>query len=168
MVVLVMTLLTTTARAEPVYPAAAVKAEFVERFTQFVDWPAAALPPDATFIVCVLGTSDITGPLRYIAKQRRFKQRRAVVRSATPEMASSCHVLFVSPEALPDQRKLLVALRELPVLTITERGEGDERSTIITLFVEDHRLRFEIDPWVARTSGLELRAKLLRLGRKPE
>lgn len=164
---LAMSLLTTAARAEPVYPAAAVKAEFIERFTQFVDWPTSALPANATFVVCVLGTSDVTAPLRYIAKQRTFKQHRAVVRLATPETASTCHVLFVAPEVLPKYKKLLVELREYPVLTITELGESSERGTIITLFVEDRKLRFEIDPWVARASGLELRAKLLRLGRRP-
>lgn len=163
-----MTLLTATARAERLYPAAAVKAEFVERFTQFVDWPAAALPPDATFVVCVLGTTDITAPLQRIAKLRTFKQHRAVVRAAAPETATTCHVLFVAPEELPRQRALLARLRKRPVLTITELGEHHERGAIITLFTEDRKLRFEIDPQIARGSGLELRAKLLRLGRRPE
>jgi hypothetical protein len=161
-------LLTAAASAEPVYPAAAVKAEFIERFAQFVDWPASALPKDATFVVCVLGTSDITAPLRHIAKQRTFKHRRAIVRLPTPETASTCHVLFVTSEELPKRRELLAALRKYPVLTISELGDNRERGAIITLFVEDRKQRFEIDPDIARDSGLELRAKLLRLGRSPE
>src|SRR5690606_34787781 len=108
-------LLPAPAHAESVYPAAAVKAEFIERFTQFVDWPPSALPKQARFVVCVLGTTDVTPPLRRIAKLRTFKQRRTVVRSATPETASSCHVLFVAPEELRRHRMLLAALRRHPV-----------------------------------------------------
>lgn len=163
-----LSLLTSTAHAHPVYPAAPVKAEFIERFTQFVDWPASALPANAAFVVCVLGTSDVTAPLQRIAKVRTFKQRRAVVRLATPETASTCHVLFVTPEELPKRRELLASLSKQPVLTITELGDSHERGAIITLFAEDNKQRFEIEPALARNTGLELRAKLLRLARRPE
>ena len=58
---------------------AELKAEFVERFTRFVDWPPGALAD--RFVVCVRRESELGRRLGELMAQRRLKGRPVVVMS---------------------------------------------------------------------------------------
>src|SRR5262245_32327271 len=58
----------------------AVKAEFIERFTSFIDWPNHVFPDaDGPFVMCFVGSEDpIAEFIADLAKNRRVKGRRPV------------------------------------------------------------------------------------------
>lgn len=151
------------AAGQPGVARAELQAEFVERFTRFVDWPEPALPAGAPFVLCTLGAPEVGRHLARIAAEQSIKQRTAVVRATTD--AAGCHVLFVAQAELVRQRELLVRLRDRPILTITEVDGPSRSAAVITLFLEKGRQRFSIDAAGAKARGLQVRSKLLRLAR---
>src|SRR5688500_276455 len=57
-----------------------VKGLFIERFTRFIEWPPGALPPGASFEVCIQGTGETAEALARVAPTRKFKDRPSRVR----------------------------------------------------------------------------------------
>jgi hypothetical protein len=152
------------AEDESVVREAELKAEFVERFTRFVDWPSHG--PEHELVLCLVGVPSFGGALERMAEKRRF--RGAVARvERLPMVAdpSSCHVLVLGaldPSALG---VVLDACAARPVLTVADTPGFGEAGVMINLFRRGSRLGFEINLGAAERSRLRIRSKLVRLGR---
>jgi hypothetical protein len=53
----------------------------------------------------------------------------------------------------------------MPVLTVSEMPGFDELGGMVNFFIEDRRIRFEINPQAAARSGLRISSQLLNLSR---
>src|SRR5689334_13387639 len=74
-----------------------LKSIFVERFTRFIEWPEAALPPGSPFVVCIQGTGDTAENLFEVARSRKFKDRACEVRRVRADSdVNSCNLLYVA------------------------------------------------------------------------
>ncbi|HEY2749135.1 MAG TPA: YfiR family protein [Polyangia bacterium] len=147
---------------------ARVKAEFVERFTHFIEWPPTAFAaPDAPFVLCVIGRTPVAANLEALARARKIKDRRVELRRPPPNGdLSACHVVFIASEERPRLKQILDAVAGHPIVTIAD-SEGFARAGVLINLVLDPegRVRFEISPAGARHSALTLNAQLLRLSR---
>jgi hypothetical protein len=148
-----------------------LKAEFMERFTHFVDWPADAFPGrDAPFVFCVVGDSRISPYLERLAHDRRIKDRRAEVRhlglkGAAPD-PTGCHVLLIGPDERPHLHALLARVVNRPVLTVSDAEGFGKEGVLINFYIsDDDRVRFEISSTEVKRSPLKINAQLLRLAR---
>jgi hypothetical protein len=142
---------------------AELKAEFVERFTRFVDW-GDALPE--RFQICVFGDSPITAHLEAIARKRKIKQRRATVRVVDEvEHVERCQVLVIPAVGKKTLAAVLGRTDGLPVLTVADQAGAAHAGAIINFYRDGSHVKFEINTDAAADSGLKVRAKLLRLAR---
>jgi hypothetical protein len=146
-----------------------VKAEFIERFTHFIDWPAGALDPAGArpFVVCVIGESPLTSYLDRMAQDRRIKDRRIDLRRIKgPTEAPGCQLLLVGGSERPRLHQILGAVSGRPVLTVGD-SEGYAREGVLINFVVDDegRVRFEICAHELKRSGLKVSVQLLRMAR---
>jgi hypothetical protein len=143
-----------------------LKAAFLYNFAKFVDWPPAAFPEPATpVILCVLGDDAIGASLERVVKGETLNDRRLVVRRLRdPQEVRDCHVLFVSP-AEKHISQLLASLREAGVLTVGDGNDFLDQGGMIRFFLEQNRVRFDINLDAAERSRLKLSSKLLRLAR---
>ena len=143
-----------------------LKAAFLYNFAKFVEWPAAAFPePTTPVTLCVLGDDPLGASLEAVVKGEKLNDRRLVVRLLRdPQAIPGCHVLFVSIEKgrLPE---ILASLRGSGVLTVGSAADFLERGGMIRLFLEQNRVRFDINLDAAEQSHLTLSSKLLRLAR---
>jgi YfiR/HmsC-like len=145
-----------------------VKAEFIERFTRFIDWPSDAfLGSDAPFIICVVGDTPIAPHLDHVARVRRIKDRRVEVRRSTAASdLRGCHVAFIASGERPRLKQILAAVSGRPVLTVGDADGFAREGVLINLVLdEESHVRFEICSSEARKSGLKISAQLLRLAR---
>jgi hypothetical protein len=145
-----------------------VKAEFVERFTHFVEWPPGAFAsPDAPFVICVVGETPITTYLEELARARRIKGRPVELRRVRPDgELLRCHVVFIAADERIHLQKILAEVGRLPILTIADTEGFGRDGVLINLDVDDEgRVRFYISPGVAKRTALMLNAQLLRLSR---
>lgn len=138
-----------------------VKAELVERFTRFVEWPWL---PEA-FALCVVGDSPITSHLEKIARRQRIKGKPVRVVRAPPESIVGCQVVMIAGDDRKRLRKVIGRTDGRPILSIAEAEGAAAAGAIINFYMEDARIRFEVNLGAAKRSRLTLRSKLLSLAR---
>jgi hypothetical protein len=141
-----------------VSPEYAVKANYLYKFTPFVEWPASAFSSRASaFQLCLFGDDPFGSVLEDVVRGRTVGDHPIAVRRITnPESATNCHMLYISK--LPAHDDVLKAVAGRPVLTVTDHGGG-----IIQFVVQDSHVRFDIDEAGAQASKITLSSKLISL-----
>jgi hypothetical protein len=148
-------------------PEPEIKAAFIYRFTQFVTWPDDAFAgTDAPFIVATVGDDSLSEALQRAMAGRVVNGRPiVVVHFASVDRIGHCHLLFVPASQQGSAPAILAKVGSAPVLTI---GDGDafmNQGGAIRLFVEDGRMKFELDPDVVTAARLKPGAQLMKVGR---
>lgn len=148
------------ARAQSASSGEAVKATFLYRFASFVDWPSGTFSADdAPIRLCIAGAEPLRSAAASQASGQMINGRPIqIVRLSSSLNAPQCHVLYVTG-ALSDDA--LRAVRQLPVLTVTDAATGANDRGVIHFAVVDNRVRFHIDEAQAAESGLTISSRLL-------
>lgn len=142
--------------------AAAVKAAFILKFGDFVQWPTAALSDAAAFNICVLGADPFHSALDQVVAGQTIGSHPVVVRRLQALTANDgCQILFVAHGTPQNVSVVFVTLREQPVLIITDEAEGLDADGMIHFVIRDGRVRFNIDEDAADRHGLKISSKLL-------
>lgn len=148
----------------------AIKAAFLYNFTKFIDWPGTAFSDAAApFTVCVVASETFRRHVEAIMDREQIRGRP--IRVAVPlsdDDLRRCHLLYFGADESARARKLLPAVRQLPVLTV---GEGDrflDHGGLIAFALVDDRVRFDISKRAANEAGLTVSSKLLRVARAVE
>lgn len=139
---------------------ATVKAAFVYNFAKFVEWHVDA---SNTVKICLTGVdNDLAATLSGL--EGRTVQTRAVSvrRDIKAGELDACHILVVGPGG----RSLAEAARgKAGLLTVSDVRGFAASGGIIELFVEDGRMRFEINARAAQRAGLRISSQLLKLAK---
>ena len=90
-----------------------VKAEFLERFTRFIEWPDDSSPnnPDKSFCICVTGKNPFGSYLEDMAAQVKIKGKLVEIHQIEKLITElpKCQILFIArseKERLADILKL--------------------------------------------------------------
>ena len=167
---LFLAVLTGTASAAPQSeqaPEYDLKAAYLYNFATFVDWPAAAFArPDAPFVVGVIGKDPFGAALDDTFRGLTVQKRRPEIRrSAEIEKLKGSHILFVPASEKARFKEIVEAFRGTSTLVLGEAEGFAAGGGSMNYFIEDKRLRFEVNPAAARRAGLSVSSQLLRLAR---
>ena len=153
--------------ALPEYP---VKAAFLYHFLEFVEWPESSrLPGPVT--IGVLGRDPFGDVLDNAVLDKVTEGRPiAVRRFANVAALAPCDILFVSSSEMAHLPAILARFQGSPVLTVGEAYRFAQRVGMIGFFLENHRVRLEVNRPAAEKAGLRLSSKLLGVARlvKPD
>jgi hypothetical protein len=139
-----------------------VKAAYLLNFTRFVEWPAD--PADTgPLTICIAGTNPFDDVLDETLRDEQVGAR--AIRSRPARESERCHVLFIPNGVSPDA--YIKSTRAQPVLTVGESPDFLRRGGIVNFFIENGKVRFEIDAERAERAGLRISSRLLRLARTP-
>lgn len=146
-----------------------VKAAFVCKFGNYIDWPPQTLgAAGEPFRIGVLASEAVVEEFRRTAVATSVAGRpvevRRLVRGEVPE---GVHALFVSRGMASHAPGLLTALLGRPVLTVTELDPG-AATGMINFVVVDDKVRFDILLPLATQSGLKISVRLLGVARRVE
>jgi hypothetical protein len=156
-------LCTSIGRAQDVTESS-LKAAFIYSFAKFTEWPQDALPSTAIFSACVLGDSPIRDALERTVTGRLILGRGISVSQVQLDgKLRSCHLLYVSRVTSAQVTAVVAAVRGAPVLTISDVDDFVRQGGIAQMFVENGKMRFDLNLEVARRSRLDLSSKLLVL-----
>lgn len=142
-----------------------LKAAFLLQFTRFVTWPEAstAVASNAPFTVGVVGRDPFGGALDAIMKDQKVGERRIVVkRFASWDAVTDCDLLYVSNSVERETTDSALA-RHRGMLTVSDLPRFCERGGDIRFFLQDQKVRFEINPAACERSGLKVSSHLMRL-----
>jgi len=141
-----------------------LKAAFVYNFAKFTEWPQDVLSGAAPFNACVLGDAPIGDALERSVKGRQLGGRTiAVLRVAPDGPLKSCHLLYMSGLKTAQIVTVVEALRGVPVLTISDVDDFARLGGIAHVFVENGKMRFDLNLELAKRARLQLSSKLLVL-----
>lgn len=147
-----------------------VKAAFLYKFLGYVDFPEAATPGQGEpLVIGILGADGIADELSRIVLGRSMNGRAVVVRKLRhADAPGKLHLLFIGDEDAADTEKALAAVRQTPVLTVTETGRTLRADSVISFRVVDERVRFDVSLDAAEKNNLKLSSRLLAVAYKVE
>ncbi len=147
----------------------AIKAEVIERFTHFVDWPNEAFAGStAPFTLCVVGDTPLLQPLQFVlARDHRIDDRHAELRQVKADGdLSGCQVAFIAASERSRLKQLVQRTAGHPILTVGDSDGFAHEGVLINLYLDEgNHVRFEICAEGVKKSGLKLSAQLLRFAR---
>jgi len=150
----------------------AVKAAYLFRFAQYVEWPSSP-SADTPFVIAISGAEEVAVHLERLSPGMTVNGRRVVVRRATRvQDLDGVHMFFIGESAFSRSRALRAHAAARPILIVTEVQEGIESGAVINFIEVNRNLRFEISLNAADRSGLRINSALLsvaaRVERRPQ
>jgi hypothetical protein len=145
----------------------AVKAAYLFRFAQYVEWPETAA--DTPFVFAVSGAEDVAVHLERLLTGMTVNGRHAVVRRVTrAQELEGVQILFVGADAFARSRALRSGAIKRPILVVTQDESGLDGGGVINFIEVDRNLRFEISLIAADRSGLKIDSSLLSVAARVE
>lgn len=142
-----------------------VKAAFLYNLLKFVDWPDDKNTRSGVINICVLGEDPFSDAFDF-AKNKTIENRRLVIKHfKTLQHIENCHALFISRSEQEYLEQILKAIKGLNILTFGDTEGFAQRGVIINFYIEENKVRFEININSLRRSGWRISSKVMRLAR---
>jgi len=136
-----------------------IKAAYLYNFLKYVEWPDRI---NRTFRICVAGQNPFGGVLDGLTKNERVRGN-PVKTELILGFEPGCDVIFTPRTSnIP---AYLQAAAGMPILTVGETPRYIEQGGIINFFVENGKVRFEINRTAAERAGLRISSRLLQLAK---
>ncbi len=158
----------TSVLAQPATPKEyQIKAVFLFNFAQFIEWPSTALTTNTgPFRIGVLGDNPFGTFLEETVRGEAIKNHQIVVQRAQEAAElKGCQLIFISKSEKKRLPEILTSLDSAAVVTVGEVEGFAQNGGIINFYIEDKKVRFEINPAAAHRAGLKLSSQLLSLGK---
>lgn len=145
-----------------------VKAAYLYKFVNYVQWPPSALADaDASLVIGVVGADRLGDELAQMVAERRNDTRPVRVRKLRrDEVATGLHIVFIGRAENSHAAQVLAGLRGKPVLTVTESDAGFNAGSVINFVIDDDKVRFDVAPRQSEAASLKISARLLAVARK--
>jgi hypothetical protein len=144
-----------------------VKAAFLYKFANYIEWPANAFASSsAPLVIGVVGAEDIAGELDRIVPGRNVNGHPvAVKRLKDGESAAGAHIVFFGRER--GAAAAVRAAREQGALTVTETERGLESAgSAINFITAGERVAFEVSLDAAEKSGHRISSRMLAVAKR--
>jgi hypothetical protein len=142
-----------------------VKAAFLYNFPKFVAWPARRAPVENVLTLCVLGPNPFGKALEILQGKPVGTMVWRVVLADSKTNLRECPVLFISASDSSNLSQILEGIKGAPILTVGDSEGYAGRGVVINFYLEDNKVRFEINVEASRLAGLTISSQLLKLAR---
>jgi hypothetical protein len=165
-VITILTLLAPAGQARPdsssTQPALTetqVKAAFLFNFTKFVGWAAG----DRPLGICIVGNQVLATAASDVVRGAVVGGRP--VTALAPAVGSSfsaCDLLYIGDVKADEAAAILARVRG-PVLTVGETPRFLRDGGMVRVFIEDNRLRFQVNRKQTEAAGIKISSQLMQL-----
>lgn len=144
-----------------------IKAAFLYKFGDFVQWPPEAFADAAApLVVAVIGADALASALERLVAERSVQGRPVTVRRLRRgEPLAGVHVLFARAGDA-ELRAILASAGRQPILVVTDSESGLGAGSAINFVIEDERVRFDIALPAAERARLKISSRLLSVARR--
>lgn len=163
-VLLALLLLLLAARGAEAAPATdnEVKAAFIHNIAKFVEWPPSA---PRGLKLCLLGQDPLGGAAAVLQGKAVGGMAWEVAAVKPGDSLRECRVLFIGASESDSLRRVLDGVKGSPVLTVGDSGGFAGQGVAVNFYLEQNKVRFEINVDAARRAGLRISSQLLKLAR---
>lgn len=143
-----------------------VETAFIYQFTNYIQWPNFDTSGSSTFVISVVGDTEMFESLEKLAKNKMVNKRPVQVHniSSVSDIKKSNIVVLAAAEP----NTLKEAIRKLKgsgALLVTHADGFAKKGAMINFFIDEGRLRFEINPSSLQNEGLKVSSQLLKLAK---
>ena len=144
-----------------------IKAAFLYNFALYTEWPATAFEsPESPIVLGVAGDDPFGQELDAAVRGKTVRGRAVEVRRyASATDVTSCHVLFISSAETKNLLNLFQRVGKSPMLTVGETEDFSSAGGVIRFYVEQNKVRFEVNPDAAARAHIKISSKLLQLAK---
>lgn len=139
---------------------AQARAAFLVNIARYVTWPQQY---NDSLVIGILGKGALGNEWHGVTSKMFHGRRVKVLKSNELDELSECNLLYIEENNSKKLSRLLLTLRDRPVLTIGDSPEFLLLGGTLNMFVQDNRLAFSINLAQARSVGLEISSNLLKL-----
>jgi hypothetical protein len=145
-----------------------VKAAFLFHFAQFVEWPPETFKDASTPLTyCTIGDDPFHGALDLSLSGKTIGARPTRVQHfKQPQEIHGCQILFIGAGEKKRLGAAMANVKNNPVLTVGETDHFIEEGGMIGFFVEEDKIRFEINLEAAELAKLKISSRLVALARR--
>lgn len=142
-----------------------VKAAFLYNFAKFVTWPSVRNDvSDSSFVIGILGKDPFGNVIEQVMGNKTVLGKQIqIIRYQTINQLQYCHILFISDSEKGHIRSVLKSVSGQPILTVSDMDDFVETGGMIRLYVDNNKIRFEINVHVSEQAHLKLSSKMLHL-----
>ena len=148
-----------------------LKAAWLKMIARFIEWPknSDVNDPSKPFIIGIVGNSPLLREVYafYIHGNQQIKKKPVVIR-AVPDRDDipHCHLLFISRSAKYRLAKIIAAVENLPLLTVSDTEGFADRGVHINFIIRHRNLWFEVNRQAVEKSGLVVSHHLLKVAKR--
>jgi len=144
---------------------ALVKAAFLYNFVKFVEWPnGLAVSKQQRINICIIGSDPINDAARQVFARASTSELTFAV--SEKKNTEGCHVAFISHSEEGRLSDLLGALKDKPVLTVSDIDDFARRGGMIGFVTEDNKIKLVVNTSATNAAGLRVDAQLLEIALK--
>jgi hypothetical protein len=138
------------------------KAAYIYHFTKYIQWQD--VESSETFVIAVIGDSEIITPLREIEKKRMVNSKKIkIVHFQDITDITDCHILFISSLDMEQLSEILEKVKGKNILTISDSTGFASKGVAINFVIIDNKVKFEINSSAYKQAGLKMSSQLLKL-----
>jgi hypothetical protein len=135
------------------------KATYVFNFIKFIDWPVSYQSGD--FVVGVIGETPVYAELEHLLAGKRIYNQPVVLKKFNdPNMATRCHVVFVSEKYCSKIECIVNRFKQYNTLIVCERSGMVRKGSAISFLVQNSKLSYEVNRNNIKNSGLHANNQL--------
>jgi hypothetical protein len=142
-----------------------LKAVFLYNFTQFVEWPSSSFSSsESPFVIGILGKNTLGSYVEEISEGEQVNGHPIVVQyfPSLNAKITECHILFIH-KTFPEIVKATEVTKGKPVLTVSDNKDFMKYSGMLRFYVENGKIRFEVNQDISTRSSLLMSSKLMRV-----
>lgn len=142
-----------------------LKAAFIYQVAKFVEWPPRIEPHTTPLRLCVFGGNPFGAALDNIDGKPVNERMLEVVLLDMNADTRECGMLFVASQAERHLERIAALSRGAGMLTIGDTQGFAQRGAMVNFFLQDGKIRFEINQEALRRAGVRISSQLLKLAR---
>jgi len=144
-----------------------LQAVYLLNFLEFTEWPDSVFENgQSPIVVGVLGTDPFAQVFEEVVRNETIADRPInVERFESAAGMTRCHAIFICLSERENYSSHLNRLKGLPTLTVSEIDGFTYLGGCVSFYVEEGKLRFEINMQALKESGINMSSKLLRFAR---
>jgi hypothetical protein len=124
-----------------------MKSAYIERITRFIEWPEMQTIKDTTvFTIGIFGDNAFFTVLKSSLRDKKIKGKEVeIVNLVKPINTEACDICYISGINETELKLLIAEANRNGVLLMTEKKGFGEKGVHLNFYLEDNKLKFEIN-----------------------
>ena len=141
-----------------------LKSATLFKICNYVIWPTSG-DESKTFDIVVLGTPEEIAQFNFPPNKLLNNKAIRLIGLDDYQLINDCQVLFVCQSKKDEVSQILEFIQDKNILTFSDNEALFEQGIMINFYVDENRVKFELNPEVINRSNIQLHSQLYSIGK---